>query len=70
MKNTYSAPQLTVVAINVERGYAGSTLDFSVKLTESGSKKLNEDRTASSNWTLSNDENFWGENGYGSDLDL
>ena len=74
MKKLYTAPQLTVVAVRVERGYAESiTVSLNNNLnTESlfgsGSFGSTEDRSARSGWTAddfvtsdvsANDESFW-----------
>lgn len=57
MKKQYTAPLLTVVAVNVERGYAASMTE---PLRLSDVSRLNtEERTESSGWTFDDDENFW-----------
>lgn len=56
MKKQYTAPLLTVVAVNVERGYA--TSEPVLRLSDDRSTKT-EERTESSNWTFDDDDNFW-----------
>ena len=74
MKKLYTAPQLTIVAVRVERGYAdsvASSLDHDLNtspLFGEGAFGITENRSARSGWTAdeyvtsdasANDESFW-----------
>lgn len=74
MKKLYTAPQLTIVAVRVERGYADSVASSlthnlnTSNLFGTGAFGTTEDRLDRSGWTAdeyvtsdasANDESFW-----------
>lgn len=69
MKKQYTAPLLTVVAVQVERGYAASdkiTIQSydrdAMLLGGSGGHDMSEARSESGNWLKDKDDAFWGSN--------
>ena len=68
MKKQYTSPNLTVVSIKVEQGYASSTID-QLRLSKEvgsvgGDHQLGENRSNSSeHWTSDNENGFW-DNSY------
>lgn len=69
MKKIYTAPSLTVVSIQVEKGYAGASsggeklmLSNPVRMSKSSStQEFSEDYSLSEKWISNNDESFWGD---------
>lgn len=68
MKKIYTAPSLTVVSIQVEKGYAGGSsgeklmLSNPVRMSKSSStQEFSEDYNLSEKWISNNDESFWGD---------
>lgn len=72
MKKQYTAPLLTVVAVQVERGYAASDKSITIQsydrdamlLGGSGGHDMSEARSESGNWLKDKDDAFWGSNTY------
>lgn len=69
MKKQYTAPLLTVVAVQVERGYAESLTmrafdRDAILLSGSDGHDMSEARSESGNWLKDKDDAFWGSNTY------
>lgn len=67
MKKLYTAPLLTVVAINVERGYAlslSTNTEAVSELLNDGHHDYSEARGVSTGWSKEGEDDFWGDNTY------
>ncbi len=59
-KKEYQAPQLTVVTMKAERGYAGSVLSSLFFWENSWGSEQIEDYNNRSGWTDDGSNTFWG----------